>query len=54
MALAGVVAGADGTLLEVHQTPEEAKSDAAQTLSFGEIGELMREMQRLVGVGRLE
>jgi 3-deoxy-7-phosphoheptulonate synthase len=42
MALAGVVSGADATLLEVHQSPEDAKSDAAQTLSFVEIKELMR------------
>lgn len=51
MALAGVVAGADGTLLEVHQAPEEAKSDAAQTLSFEEAGEVMRQIAGLTGNG---
>lgn len=48
MALAGVVAGADGTLLEVHNHPEEAKSDAAQTLSFQELENLLRQMQGLL------
>ncbi len=47
MALAGVVAGADGTLLEVHQSPEEAKSDAAQTLSFDEVSEVLRQISSI-------
>ncbi|MDF1548976.1 MAG: bifunctional 3-deoxy-7-phosphoheptulonate synthase/chorismate mutase [Bacteroidales bacterium] len=34
MALASVMAGADGILLEVHETPEKAFSDAQQTLQF--------------------
>ncbi|MFN4896093.1 MAG: 3-deoxy-7-phosphoheptulonate synthase [Pseudomonadota bacterium] len=48
MALAGVVAGADGTLLEVHDRPEEAKSDAAQTLSFSDAEELLNRMRGIV------
>jgi 3-deoxy-7-phosphoheptulonate synthase len=36
MALAGVMAGADGCLIEVHQEPERALSDGAQTLNFSE------------------
>lgn len=48
MALAGVVAGADGTLLEVHEHPEEAMSDGAQTLSFDEAGELLRQIREIV------
>jgi 3-deoxy-7-phosphoheptulonate synthase len=48
MALAGVVAGADGTLLEVHHRPEEAKSDAAQTLSFSDAEELLNRMRGIV------
>lgn len=47
MALAGMVAGADATLLEVHSCPEQAKSDGAQTLSFDETRELLRQMQAL-------
>ncbi len=36
MALAAVMAGADGLLLEVHDTPEKAASDGQQTLNFEE------------------
>ena len=36
MALAGLMAGADGVILEVHPEPEKAASDGAQTLSFAE------------------
>ena len=36
MALAGVVAGADGLLMEVHHEPEKAASDGQQTLDFSE------------------
>ncbi len=36
IALACVAAGADGLLLEVHQTPEKAASDGQQTLNFQE------------------
>lgn len=34
MALAGIIAGADGMIVEIHKTPDEAYSDAAQTLGF--------------------
>ncbi len=36
MALAGIMAGADGILVEVHETPEKAASDGQQTLNFEE------------------
>lgn len=36
MALAAVMAGADGLLIEIHPEPEKAASDGAQTLSFQE------------------
>ena len=42
IALACVMAGADGVLVEVHETPEKALSDGQQTLSF-------REAERLYG-----
>lgn len=48
MAMAGVVAGADGILVEIHRCPEEALSDGAQTLSFEEARELFEKLQRLV------
>ena len=34
VALAAIVAGADGIIFEVHERPEEALSDGAQTLNF--------------------
>jgi 3-deoxy-7-phosphoheptulonate synthase len=36
MALSAVMAGADGILMEIHQTPELAFSDGQQTLNFPE------------------
>jgi 3-deoxy-7-phosphoheptulonate synthase len=50
VALAGVVAGADGTLLEVHQAPENAKSDGAQTLNFAEASELVAKIRELSAI----
>jgi 3-deoxy-7-phosphoheptulonate synthase len=41
LALAAVAAGADGIIVEVHPTPETAKSDAAQQLDEGEFASLM-------------
>jgi len=32
MALAGVMCGADGVIIEVHKNPEQAFSDGKQTL----------------------
>ncbi len=36
VALAGVMAGADAVIMEVHQCPEKAFSDGQQTLDYGE------------------
>jgi 3-deoxy-7-phosphoheptulonate synthase len=36
MALAGIMAGCDGLIVEVHQCPQEAYSDGQQTLDFQE------------------
>ena len=41
LALAAVAAGADGIIVEVHPTPDTAKSDAAQQLDDAEFGALM-------------
>ena len=48
MAMAGVVAGADGTLIEIHQSPEDALSDGAQTLNFEEARELFAKLSQMV------
>jgi 3-deoxy-7-phosphoheptulonate synthase len=44
MALAGVVAGADGTLIEIHEVPEKAASDGSQTLNFEEAQRLFERI----------
>jgi 3-deoxy-7-phosphoheptulonate synthase len=48
MALAGVMSGADGCLIEVHKTPEKALSDGAQTLNFEEAAELFSQIRKTV------
>jgi 3-deoxy-7-phosphoheptulonate synthase len=42
LARAGVAAGADGLLVEVHPCPEKAVSDGAQSLSLEDFREMMR------------
>lgn len=44
VALASVMAGADGIIMEVHHTPEKAFSDGQQTLSYQEAGKLYRQL----------
>lgn len=41
MAAAAVAVGADGLLIEVHPTPENALSDGYQSLDFQEFAETM-------------
>ncbi len=53
MAMAGVAAGCDALMVEVHQNPEEAKSDGEQSVMPEQFDEMMRKV-RLVAqaVGR--
>lgn len=44
VAFAAVAAGADGLLMEIHPRPEEAASDAQQTLNFTEARNLYRKL----------
>ena len=46
MALAGVMAGADGIIYETHEVPEEALSDGQQTLDFRESAHLIKKMRK--------
>lgn len=46
IALAAVVAGADGIIYETHQRPEEAASDGQQTLDFDESSRLINKMRK--------
>ncbi|QDV65755.1 3-deoxy-7-phosphoheptulonate synthase [Crateriforma conspicua] len=46
-ALAGIAAGADGVHVEVHDCPEEAKSDGPQALLPDQYQELAKQMRQL-------
>lgn len=53
MALAGIAAGADGLLIEVHPHPEVALSDGPQSLKPNKFAALMVELKRVAqAVGR--
>ncbi len=53
MARAAVAAGADGLLIEVHNDPERALSDGAQSLYFNQFAQLMAELRAIApAVGR--
>ena len=52
MSLAAVAAGADGLIIEVHNDPEHAWSDGAQSLKpakFAQVVEKCRAVARAVG-----
>ena len=52
-ARAAIAAGADGIIVEVHPSPENALSDGEQSLSFEEFGEMMDGLRPIaVAVGR--
>ena len=46
IALASVMAGADGVIFEVHQCPEKAFSDGQQTLDYTQGGRLYGQLRR--------
>jgi 3-deoxy-7-phosphoheptulonate synthase len=53
IARAGVAAGADGLIIEVHPHPEKALSDGHQSLTPAEFEELMRQVGVIAGaIGR--
>jgi 3-deoxy-7-phosphoheptulonate synthase len=53
MARAGIAAGADAIIVEVHPRPEQALSDGQQSLTPGEFEELMRQVRVIAGaIGR--
>ncbi len=45
VARAGIAAGADGLLVEVHCNPEEALSDGGQSLRPDQYSELVRQVR---------
>ena len=53
VARAGIAAGADGLIVEVHPHPEDALSDGAQSLKPEKFSQLVREVRRVAeAVGR--
>jgi 3-deoxy-7-phosphoheptulonate synthase len=50
MARAAVAAGADGILIEVHQEPEKALSDGAQSLYLEQFEQLVKELRIIAPV----
>lgn len=49
MALAGIAAGADGVICEVHPTPDQALSDSEQAIDFQMFAELVRKARAIAG-----
>ena len=47
VALACIMAGADGVIFETHEKPEEAYSDGQQTLNFAESKRLIEKMRKV-------
>lgn len=47
MSKSGLVAGADGLMIEVHPNPEQALSDGPQSLTLPEFSALMEDIRRL-------
>ena len=50
MALASVMAGADGLLIEVHHEPEKAASDGQQMLNFAEAEKLYGKVRKVMAL----
>ncbi|MEE3033512.1 MAG: 3-deoxy-7-phosphoheptulonate synthase [Planctomycetota bacterium] len=50
MALAGLAAGADGMIVEIHPNPDRAVSDGAQSLNFAQFDDLLESVHALAGV----
>jgi 3-deoxy-7-phosphoheptulonate synthase len=50
IALAALMAGADGIIYETHQKPEQAASDGQQTLDFEESAKLIKKMRKAFDV----
>ncbi len=48
LAKAAIAAGADGLMIEVHNNPEEALCDGAQSLNLQEFSDTMKEIKRRV------
>ena len=47
MAMAATAAGADGLMIEVHNDPENALSDGAQSLTPAQFDEVVRKVEKI-------
>ncbi|NLD25803.1 MAG: 3-deoxy-7-phosphoheptulonate synthase, partial [Acholeplasmataceae bacterium] len=47
LAWAGIAAGADGLLVEVHPRPDQALSDGYQTIDFREFDEMLEKLKEM-------
>ena len=54
MAKAGLVAGADGVMVEVHHNPSCALSDGKQSLSISQFKEVFSRLNNMIDVLHLE
>jgi len=52
MALAGVMAGADGVIVEIHEEPEKAISDGQQSLTIEEANILYKNVRAILKAKR--
>jgi 3-deoxy-7-phosphoheptulonate synthase len=43
--LAGIAAGADGLIIEIHPSPDHAMSDGAQSLDFAQFAAMMPKVK---------
>ena len=50
MALAGMAAGADGLMVEVHPDPDKALSDSAQTIGFPALDSLLEKLKAMAPI----
>lgn len=50
MSKAAIVAGADGIMMEVHNNPDKAYSDGAQSLTISQFKKLMKHLSKLIEV----
>lgn len=52
MALAAVMSGADGVIVEVHERPEKASSDGQQTLDYEESAQMIERLKKTAQLRR--
>jgi 3-deoxy-7-phosphoheptulonate synthase len=50
VARAGMAAGADGLIIEVHPRPEETHSDGQQAISLNELGRIRRDAEAIANI----